>query len=207
MTGHPSCLGRFCLACLLAMGGAACRPAQPGRASSYVVVQSLEGASGARPDEFANTLASDVVTLVKATIGDEPVRVPTHFEDAGRVVFALAMKDVDVTPGPANFVTFGRYRVVYARADGRSQPGRDVPDPFDGAITMTVTDQPAAAPLTLVRAQAKEEPPLRVLAGGGGARAVSTIADVTFYGPDQTGRDVTATAAISIHFADWGDPE
>ena len=61
--------------------------------------------------------------------------------------------------------------------------------------------------LELVRVQAKQEPPLRNLRGGGGALAISTIADVTFYGRDMSGRDVSASASISIVFADWADPK
>ena len=65
-----------------------------------------------------------------------------------------------------------------------------------------------SAVFTLVRAQAKLEKPLVTLAGGnGGALIISTIADVTFFGKDQTGRDVTVTGSISINFADWADPE
>ena len=36
---------------------------------------------------------------------------------------------------------------------------------------------------------------------------ISTIADVTFFGKDQTGRDVTVTGSMSINFADWADPQ
>jgi hypothetical protein len=43
--------------------------------------------------------------------------------------------------------------------------------------------------------------------GQGGAFAISTIADVTFYGTDQTGNDVSVTGSISVNFADWGDPQ
>jgi hypothetical protein len=203
---HPASFIWFCSGCLAIAASAACGPAQPGRASSYVIVRSFEAASGARPGEFSATLASDVVTLVSTTIDGEQVRVPTRFEDTGRVTFVLAMKEPDREPAPANFVTFQRYRVTYARADGRNQPGVDVPYSFDGALTVTVTGEPVSTSLTLVRAQAKDEPPLRQLAAGGGARAVATIAEVTFYGHDQAGRGVTAVAAISIHFADWGDP-
>ena len=60
---------------------------------------------------------------------------------------------------------------------------------------------------TLVRAQAKLEKPLITLSGNNGALVISTIADVTFFGKDQTGRDVTVTGSMSINFADWADPE
>ena len=84
--------------------------------------------------------------------------------------------------------------------------GVDVPYAFDGAITATVTNTPVQVTFTLVRIQAKEEAPLHALAGAGGAIAISTIADVTFYGRDQAGNDVSVTGSIGITFADWGDP-
>jgi hypothetical protein len=59
----------------------------------------------------------------------------------------------------------------------------------------------------LVRAQAKLEAPLKALAGGGGSIIISTIAQVTFYGRDQAGNDVSVTGQISVNFADWGDPQ
>jgi hypothetical protein len=56
---------------------------------------------------------------------------------------------------------------------------------------------------TLVRIQAKQEAPLQALAGGGSSIAISTIARVTFYGHDQTGREVSVTGNIEVDFADW----
>jgi hypothetical protein len=79
-----------------------------------------------------------------------------------------------------------------------------VPYAFDGVITATVSGTTSVA-LVLVRAQAKLENPLRSLVGGGGAVAISTFADVLFYGADQAGHDVTVSARISVTFADWGD--
>jgi hypothetical protein len=82
----------------------------------------------------------------------------------------------------------------------------DVPYPIDGAITGTVSTNKALFTFTLVRAQAKEEPPLKALAAGGGADLIGTIAQITFYGRDQTGHDVSITGQIGINFGDWGDP-
>ena len=187
---------------------AGCGSNLPGTASSYVIVQSLQGASGAEPDQFGGTLSSDVQTLVEANVGGEAVRTPTVFEDPGRIVLQLAMKDpLGPAPTSANYVTFTRYRVNYVRADGRNTPGVDVPHSFDGAITVTVTDQATTANLTLVRVQSKLENPLLPLVGGGGALAITALADVTLYGHDQPGREVSTSARISVTFADWGDPE
>ena len=44
------------------------------------------------------------------------------------------------------------------------------------------------------------------LRGLGGSVVISTLADVTFYGHDQAGRETSVTGQISVNFADWGDP-
>jgi hypothetical protein len=40
-----------------------------------------------------------------------------------------------------------------------------------------------------------------------GAGVISTLAHVTFFGHDQTGREVSVTGTISVNFADWADPD
>ena len=192
---------------------ASCTQAQldGGTASSYLVLTSLEAASGVKPSDFSNVLPSDVITNVQTTVGDEQVLVATVSEDFGLATFDLAMKDPGTANSPtrptsANFITIDRYRVEFFRADGRNTPGVDVPFPFDGAVTLTVGGSGAAATFTIVRNQAKSEAPLQALAGGGGAAVISAIARVTFYGRDQTGREASVTGQISVNFADWGDP-
>lgn len=178
-----------------------------GRGPAYLVLMGLTGASGATPDEFGNTVSSDVQTLVN--VGGS--RVPTIFEDLGRAELRVEMKDIGLpgqpnVPSPNNLITLTRYRVSYLRADGRNTPGLEVPHAFDGAATATVTASGTTIGFVLVRIQAKEEPPLRALVGNGGAGAISTLAEVTFYGTDQTGNSVSVTGRISVTFADWGDP-
>lgn len=193
---------------IASLPGAGCAAAgRPGEASGYVMVESMQAASGAEPTRFGGTLPSDVQTYVNATVNGVQVRVPTVFEDVAQVTFRLAMKNPAVATSPANFVTFKRYRVTFRRSDGRKAEGIDVPYAFEGAMTVTVGDEPVRATFTIVRIQAKHEAPLLALIGGGGALAISTLADVTFYGTDQAGHDVAVTAAISVNFADWGDPE
>jgi hypothetical protein len=167
-----------------------------GSASTYLIVSSLEAASGAEPSNFSGNLSSDVVTVV-----DD---VPTVFADGAQVTFTLATKDPGVATSPQNFITIDRYRVRYLRTDGRNTEGVDVPYGFDGAFTATVGSSTTAG-FTLVRVQAKGESPLRALAQNGGV--ISTIAEVTFYGQDQTGRAVTVSGKISVNFANWGDPD
>jgi hypothetical protein len=178
--------------------------ARTGRSPAFLIVTSLEGASGA-DEEFGTTLNSDVQTVV-----DD---VPTFFNDLGQVTLRLGVKNPGLPagslgPSELNAITVNRYRVVYRRTDGRSTPGVDVPYAFDGAFTVTVAGEGnSTAGFDLVRHQAKLESPLRNLVGLGGALILSTIAEVTFYGHDQTGNEVMATANISINFGDFGDPE
>ena len=171
-----------------------------GNSSSYLIVQQLEAAKGNDPDEFSGDLASDVVTLVN----DQP----TVYSDVGRVAFLLGLKDpgspgLPTISGQNNAITVNRYRVRYIRSDGRNTPGVDVPHPFDGAFTVTV-QAPIEGVFTLVRVQAKAEAPLAALANN--FLTISTIAEVTFYGRDQTGREVTTVANIGVHFSNWADP-
>ncbi|MGV3519667.1 hypothetical protein [Luteitalea sp.] len=182
-----------------ALVGGCSSTVRTGQASSYLILQRLEGASGAETGAtFQSVLRSDVRT--KGGI----------YEDNGRVTLQLAMKDVTNPTGPTanNLITLNRYRVEFRRTDGRNTPGEEVPYAFEGAMGLTVGEQAVSVVFTLVRAQAKLEKPLVTLVGNnGGALLISTIADVTFFGKDQTGRDVTVTGSMSINFADWADPE
>ncbi len=191
--------------------------ARSGRSPGFLVIETLEGASGAVPGEFGSTVSSDVLTLIEQDINGQKVKVPTIFGDPGRVTFRLGLKN----PGPAatptiasplNSITVNRYRVVYKRADGRNTQGLDVPYAFDGAFTVTVPPAGSAgAGFDLVRVAAKREPPLSNLrdtsASAGGAQFIGTIADITFYGRDQAGNDVEVAGSISVSFADFGDPK
>jgi hypothetical protein len=58
----------------------------------------------------------------------------------------------------------------------------------------------------LIRHLAKEDAPLRALASNV-AVTIATIADVTFFGRDQTGNELSATGSIGVIFGDFGDPE
>jgi len=173
--------------------------ARSGKAPAFLVIDLLAAASGAKPGEFGNVLQSDVVT--NATV----------FEDIGQATLRVLLKDQGnpgATAGPSNlnWLKVNRYRVAYKRADGLNRPGVDVPYPFDGAVTATVTNTPVTVSFSIVRLQAKLEPPLRALASGG-AIAISTIADITFYGEDLAGNEFEGTGSMGINFANWGDPQ
>jgi hypothetical protein len=199
VTTHSTKIQRGAALLLVLVGGlfwASCGSAvMQGRAPSYLVIDRLQGASGAKPAEISTIVQSDVLT--KGSV----------YEDPGAVTLHVEMKDATST-GPTNInaITLERFHVDYVRSDGRSTQGVDVPFSFDGAVTTTVTGDSTSVSFTLVRIQAKVEAPLMALRGAGGAIAISTIANVTFYGHDQAGNSVSVTGSISVTFADWADP-
>jgi hypothetical protein len=197
---------------MVAAGTAGCgQQNTEGRSPSYLVIESLQAASGAKPTTFSGTLDSDVITLVSTTVGSQDVLAPTVYEDLGQAKLRMALKDVGsatsvTAPTATNLITVTRYHVDFKRSDGRNTQGVDVPYSFDGAATGTFGTDGGLLSFALVRAQAKLEAPLKALQGGGGAIVISTIAEITFYGTDQNGNSVSVTGSISVNFADWGDP-
>jgi hypothetical protein len=172
-----------------------------GSGTSFLMITDMDAATCAEPNEFDQELESDVVTVIDGN--------STICTDGGRVRFRVGVKDAGGVGSPNSptqneFITVNRYRVKYIRADGRNTPGVDVPHPFDGAFTVTVTTGEVQAGFTLVRSQAKSEAPLGALASD--PIVISTIAEVTFYGVDQTGHEIKAVGQISVHFANWADP-
>jgi hypothetical protein len=171
-----------------------------GTGSTFLIIDRLAASSGATPDDFGGTLMSDVVTMVNNN--------PTIFNDLGQVTFSLGEKDPGRVTSPTQntSITVDRYRVRFVRADGRNTPGVDVPHPFDGAITARVNRATATtASFPLVRHVAKQEAPLGALAFG--PVIISTIAEITFFGRDQVGHEVSVTGRITVEFGNFADSQ
>jgi hypothetical protein len=146
--------------------------------------------------------AGDSTTLLSDVVSD----AGTVSDDQGAVTLTVIMKDVSVSPTTNNRVTVNRYRVEYRRADGHNIPGVDVPHPFDGVATVGIAAGASGAfSFELVRHIAKLESPLVQLRSN--LNVISTIAQVTFFGTDQVGNDVSAVGSMLINFADIADPE
>lgn len=202
----------LCLAATLTV--AACgEVARTGRSPAFIIIDSLQAASGADPEQFGSILLSDVETLVDQNINGETVKVPTIYNDLGRATFRLSLKNPGTAASPTapstlNAITLTRYRVSFRRADGRNNPGTDVPYGFDGGFTVTIPESgTVTVGFDLVRHQMKEEPPLKNLVRSGGQNLISTIAEVTFFGSDQAGNEVQASGSITVNFGDFGDPK
>ena len=182
-----------------------------GRSPVYLVVDRLQGIRGGPGGGTGSgTLLSDVITNVTSPDPCTPARpCPTIFDDPGQVQLRVAPKDVTtagttLAPTSNSDVTITRYHVVYRRADGRNSQGTDVPYAFDGAITGTVpVGSSIGFGFVLVRHAAKEESPLVQLTTS--PTIITTIADVTFYGHDQVGNDISVMGSIQIDFGNFGD--
>lgn len=194
---------------VLAVGSTSCgNVVRDGRSPVFMVINSLQASRGAvSAGTPSGTLLSDVLTLVTSP---EPCTTTapcaTVFNDMGSAILSSSSKDVGSPASPTsnNAVTITRYRVVFRRADGRNTPGVDVPYGFDGGVTGTITPG-GTLPLSfeLVRHIAKGETPLAQLATS--STTITTIADVTFYGRDQVGNEISTTGSISVNFGNFGD--
>ena len=181
-----------------------------GRAPVFLVIDSLAAAKGNDDQKFTSFLLSDVITNITTPAPcttDSPC--PTVFNDPGQATLRLAPKDIGPVGAPSvpstnNEVTITRVHIKYRRADGRNTQGLDVPYEFDSATTGTV---PATGTITvgfqLVRHTAKEEAPLVQLKNNG--VIITTIAEITLYGRDMVGNDVSAMGTIEIDFGNFGD--
>ena len=189
--------------------------ARTGRSPAFLIIDSLDADSGADDeDEYSSILMSDVETIVEVQQGTQTIRVPTRFNDTGRVRVRMALKNPGLPTSPLgpttlNEITLTRYRVEFRRTDGRNTQGVDVPYAFEGGMTLTVCQCGSTAEglFDMVRHTSKSEPPLKNLVGGGAGRFINTIAEVTFYGRDQAGNETSVSGLVTVNFADFGDPQ
>ena len=202
---------RLLLAAALAVVGTSCGDVvRDGRSPVFLVIQSLTATRGAVSGGTASGfLMSDVVSYVTSPAPCSAVSpCPTIFNDTGSVTLRLSLKNIGnpgsvTAPSTNNEVTISRYRVDFRRADGRNTPGVDVPYGFDGGVTGTIiANGSLGLGFELVRHVAKQESPLVQL--GSSAVIISTIADITFYGRDQVGNDISVTGSITVDFGDFG---
>jgi hypothetical protein len=187
---HFARLGLFALA----VASASCGSVREGTGTSFLIIEGMDFAPGNDRTQFEATLHSDVNTP------------GGNFDDLGRATFRLGLKDpgpsvAPNTPTQNQFITIDRYHVRFFRADGRNTQGVDVPYEFDGAFTATVGGNSVQSSFVVVRHDAKREAPLAIL--GSNRLILTIIAEVTFYGRDQTGHETQAVARASIDFGNF----
>jgi hypothetical protein len=178
-----------------------------GRSPVYLTVDSVEVTNGATNNKGAGLL-SDVLTLVKKTVNGVQVQVPTIFNDTAVATLRVTQKNPSADPTEMNSVTITRYSINFRRTDGRNTPGVDVPYGWDGAVSLTIpAGTSGGVGFEIVRHVSKSEPPLRNLVSEGGQIYIYTIAEITFFGRDQNGNEVSATSLVDVAFSDFGDPQ
>jgi hypothetical protein len=170
----------------------------------FLVVESLQAKTG-NGGALSSFLQSDVQNLVTTPAPCTDTNpCPTIFNDVGSATMHLAPKDVTNPNAPTsnNAVTITRVHINYRRADGRNTPGVDVPYPWDAAVSVTVppTGQ-ATVGFEIVRHVAKEEAPLVQLRTN--PSVINTITEVTFFGHDQTGNQISVMGTIQINFGNF----
>jgi hypothetical protein len=178
-----------------------------GKSPVFLSVDSIQATpGGGGGGTGSSVLLSDVQRLIFAPAPCSTTSpCPTIFNDLGTATFSVVPKDV-TGPAPTsnNDVTITGYHVTYRRADGRNTPGVDVPFPFDGAVTVLVAaGSSASTSFELVRHVAKQESPLAQLANS--PTIITTFAEVTFYGKDRVGNDISVTGTIQVNFGNFAD--
>ena len=193
--------------CVTAASGCGSEMLRTGRSPAYLTIEEFVVTNGASNNTGPNLL-SDVQTLVEQQIGGQSVRVPTTFNDMAVATIAVTAKDPTRPTSPINSVTITRYRIAFRRVDGRNTPGVDVPFGWDGATSVTIPiGETGEVGFEIVRHSSKQEPPLRNLVNNGGVQFIYTIAEITFFGRDQNGNEVTVTGSVDVAFSDFGDPQ
>lgn len=110
------------------------------------------------------------------------------------------------SPTFINDIVVSRYRVDYFRPNGRNTPGVDVPFGIDGTMNVTVVaNSNGSGSIIVVRHDAKREAPLAELDLGQSEGVLVANAGIQCFGQDLSGRVVSATGYLEIHFANFGD--
>lgn len=115
---------------------------------------------------------------------------------------------------PVEHVYLERYEVNFFRSDGHNTEGVDVPFHISGPLgnLRFHTAGPGGAgeveqtvAITIVRHQAKLEPPLKNLEGLGNEILITTIAEITIHGRTVQGGVLEARGSVQVTFADFAD--
>jgi hypothetical protein len=199
------------------------------RAALFAVVVGVGVSSSACVPDWAQQNSSPYVMEI-AGISPSPLRSDvltdegSIFNDDVQVLVNVFRKNnntgLNVTA--VEHLYLERYEVRFFRTDGRNQEGIDVPFGITGPLanvrfhTVSAGDEvETSVPITIVRHQAKSEPPLRNLrfrAGtdtgvteAGGANIMTTIAEITIHGRTVQGDALVAVGRVEVSFANFAD--
>lgn len=199
------------------------------RAALFAAVTGVVGlSSGGCVPEWAQQNSSPYILEISNisplhVFSDVQVGAGTIANDDVQVSINAFRKNnnTDLNTSPVQHMYLERYEVRYFRTDGRNQEGIDVPYRITGPLgnvrfhTITQSELEITLPITIVRHQAKLEPPLRNLrfvAGtdtgteqDGGAVVMTTIAEITVHARTVQGDALVAKGNVQVSFSNFAD--
>jgi hypothetical protein len=175
------------------------------------------GETACTPD-WATENDSPFIMEISAINGGNPVLsdVSTMVNDDVSVDVNVLRKNnnPDLGVSPVEHLYLESYEVRFTRSDGRNQEGVEVPYRITGPLgnLRFHTASPGGqgeveqtVSITIVRNQAKLEPPLINLKNGGGSIYITTIAEVTVFGRTIQGKGLKAVGNVQVTFGDFPD--
>jgi hypothetical protein len=190
------------IAALAVLAVMACNPIENKTTSaSLLTVVSITGLDQAAKD--ASFTQSDVLTT------DSSTGLSTIVDDVAKATLEASTLAPNPPAGTSQYNDIQLEKVVisYSRTDGRNVEGVDVPYTFEQNVSQVFrVGQQAMVSFFVVRASAKQEPPLIGLrAGATRGEIIYANAKIVFYGHDLAGKTVMATGYLPVEFADFAN--
>ena len=190
------------LAVLAALAALSCNPIENStQSASLLTVVTITGLDITNKD--TNFTQSDVLTTDSAT------GLSTITDDAAKATLAASTLAPNPPAGTSQYndIQFDKIVISYSRTDGRNSPGVDVPYSFEQNLSQIIRiGEQITISFIIVRATAKQEPPLIGLrAGTSRGEVLYTNARIDFYAHDLAGKKVTATGYLHVEFADFAN--
>jgi hypothetical protein len=199
---HRSPIWKAALLAAAALAGLACNAIENStQSASLLTVAAITGLDLSNKD--SNFTQSDVLYT------DPTTGVSTITDDVAKATLAVSTLDPNPVGGTSQYndIQLDKYVVSYTRTDGRNSQGVDVPYTYEQALSQIIkVGQSATVSIIIVRASAKQEPPLISLrAGATRGEILYTNARIDFYGHDLAGKTVHATGYLPVEFADFAN--
>jgi hypothetical protein len=204
------------------------------RAAAFMVAAAMALSSGGCVPEWAQQNSSPyIMEIASITNADGALPITSDvnnaetggFENDNAIVTVNLFRknnNADLATTAVEHVYLERYEVRYFRTDGHNTEGQDVPYRVTGPMgnlrfhTVAAGEEvEAEAIITIVRHQAKLEPPLRNLriprAGDSGSVLVpqqaifTAIAEITIHGRTVQGDALQAVGRVPVTFGDFAD--
>jgi hypothetical protein len=190
------------LAALAALTALACNPIENStQSASLLTVVSITGLDIAAKD--ANFTQSDVL-VTNSTTG-----LSTITDDVAKATLSASTLALNPPAGTSQYndIQLDKMVITYIRTDGRNTQGVDVPYSFEQNLSQVIhVGQETTFSFIIVRASAKQEPPLIGLrAGATRGEVLYTNARIDFYAHDLAGKKITATGYLPVEFADFAN--